>query len=93
MQEEPRRPGWLSVSPVAPTVAALGGSPGTIRTRVLGGAMSKLDDLQTQASQVSDDIDSPTGLIAQLQSENDTAVQEAVAWGQRGWCADPRRSW
>lgn len=46
--------------------------------------MSRLDDLQTAAQQASQDTDSPMGLIGQLQSENDTAVQEAVAWGNEG---------
>ncbi|MPY81365.1 MAG: hypothetical protein GEV04_23795 [Actinophytocola sp.] len=43
--------------------------------------MSKLDDLQSTAQQVSNDADSPLGGLGQLQSENDTAVREAVAWG------------
>ncbi|MQA17672.1 MAG: hypothetical protein GEV09_27425 [Pseudonocardiaceae bacterium] len=43
--------------------------------------MSKLDDLQSTAQQVSNDADSQLGGLGQLQSENDTAVQEAVAWG------------
>ncbi|HEX6444217.1 MAG TPA: hypothetical protein VF053_03945 [Streptosporangiales bacterium] len=43
--------------------------------------MSRLDDLQTAAHQVSSDTDSPIGALGQLISDNDDAVQEAVAWG------------
>lgn len=43
--------------------------------------MSKLDDLQTAAHQVSSDTASPIGSLGQLISDNDGAVAEAVAWG------------
>lgn len=43
--------------------------------------MSRLDDLQTAAHQVSSDTDSPMGALGQLISDNDGAVEEAVAWG------------
>lgn len=46
--------------------------------------MSKLDDLQAAAHQVSSDADSPIGAVGQLISDNDDAVQEAVAWGNEG---------
>jgi hypothetical protein len=43
--------------------------------------VSRLDDLQTAAHQVSSDTDSPMSALGQLVSDNDDAVQEAVAWG------------
>lgn len=43
--------------------------------------MSRLDDLQTAAHQISSDTNAPVGALGQLVSENDAAVQEAVAWG------------
>lgn len=46
--------------------------------------MSRLDDLQTAAHQVGTDLDGPLGGLGQLQSDNDDAVQEAVAWGNEG---------
>lgn len=46
--------------------------------------VSKLDDLQTTAHQVHTDLDSPIAALGQLQSENATAVEEAVAWGNEG---------
>ena len=46
--------------------------------------MSKLDDLQTAAHQVTRDLDGPSSALGQLQSDNDDAVQDAVAWGNEG---------
>lgn len=46
--------------------------------------MSRLDDLQTAAHQVSSDADSTIAALGQLQGDNDDAVQEAVAWGNEG---------
>lgn len=46
--------------------------------------MSRLDDLQTAAHQVSSDADSTIAALGQLVSDNDDAVQEAVAWGNEG---------
>lgn len=46
--------------------------------------MSKLDDLQTAAHQVSSDLDSPLSGLGQVISDNDDAVQEAVQWGNEG---------
>lgn len=46
--------------------------------------MSRLDELQTTAHQVSRDVDSPISVLGQLASDNDDAVQEAVAWGNEG---------
>lgn len=46
--------------------------------------MSRLDELQTQAHQVSGDADSPISGLGQLISDNETAVQEAVGWGNEG---------
>lgn len=43
--------------------------------------MSRLDDLQTGAHRISSDADSPIGALGQLITDNDKAVQEAVAWG------------
>lgn len=46
--------------------------------------MSKLDDLQTAAHQVSSELDSPISGLGQVISDNDDAVQEAVGWGNEG---------
>lgn len=46
--------------------------------------MSRLDDLQATAHQVSGDLDSSLGALGQLRTDNDDAVQEAVAWGNEG---------
>lgn len=43
--------------------------------------MSRLDDLQNAAHQANSDTDTPIGALGQLISDNDDAVQEAVAWG------------
>lgn len=43
--------------------------------------VSRLDDLQTAARQVGGDADSAISALGQLLSDNEEAVQEAVAWG------------
>ena len=43
--------------------------------------MSRLDDLQTAAHQVSSDADPTVAALGQLQSDTDDAVQEAMAIG------------
>jgi hypothetical protein len=43
--------------------------------------MSRLDDLQVAAHQVSSDVDAPINALRQLQSDNDDAVQEALGIG------------
>ncbi|HEX6447822.1 MAG TPA: hypothetical protein VF053_22175 [Streptosporangiales bacterium] len=40
--------------------------------------------LQTAAHQVGTDLGTPINGLGQLQSENETAVAEAVAWGNEG---------
>lgn len=49
-----------------------------------GGVVSKLDDLQTSAHQVSGDMDSPLSGLGQVIADNEDAVQEAVQWGNEG---------
>lgn len=46
--------------------------------------VSRLDDLETAAHQVSTGLDSPISGLGQLQADNESAVQEAVAWGNEG---------
>lgn len=46
--------------------------------------VSRLDDLQTAAHQISSDADSTIAALGQLAADNDDAVQEAVAWGNEG---------
>lgn len=46
--------------------------------------MSRLDDLQISAHQVGSDLDTSMGALGQLSTDNDDAVQEAVAWGNEG---------
>jgi hypothetical protein len=53
----------------------------TVTGSAEGNHVSRLDDLQTAAHEVSSDIDAPVGALGQLISDNDDAVQEAVAWG------------
>lgn len=46
--------------------------------------MSRLDDLQAAAHQVSSELDAPIAALGQLSTDNGKAVQEAVAWGSEG---------